>query len=127
MSEIESRISTLLDRELARIEDLARRDVLRSFLQPPARLSLGWNYGHEGERINCWQVGRFPNRNILLVYCDRGFGPAFPWGFVFADEDSMGMDSQWHSGLEDAAIGAGMLPAPANYEVPGPRPCDDLE
>ncbi len=31
------------------------------------------------------------------------------------------MDSQWHSALEDAAINAGLLPAPPGYEVPGPR------
>ncbi len=33
----------------------------------------------------------------------------------------MGMDSQWHSGLEDAVINAGFLPAPPGYESPGPR------
>jgi hypothetical protein len=59
---------------------------------------------------------------MVLLACVARVGPSFPWGFMDAHEDSMGMDSQWHSGLEDAAIVAGLLPAPTGYEVPGPRP-----
>lgn len=115
-------IAWLVDRELSRIGDPARRAGLEALLQPPGGLTLAWDYGTENERFDCWQVGCSPDRRALLVYCERGFGPEFPWGFVFADEGSMGMDSQWHSGLEDAGIVAGLLPAPAGYQVPGPRP-----
>ena len=122
MSDTAPDIDSLVAGELARVGDPTRRSSLRALLQHPARLSLAWDYGQLDERFNCWQVGCSPDRRVLLVYCERGFGPDFPWGFVFADEGSMGMDSQWHSGLADAAIVAGLLPAPAGYEVPGPRP-----
>lgn len=121
MSESEPDITSLIAGELARIGDAARRRILQALLQQPTRVRLAWDYGQVDERFDCWQVGGSPDRRVLLVYCARGFGPSFPWGFVDADEDSMGMDSQWHSGLEDAAIVAGLLPAPVGYEVPGPR------
>lgn len=127
MSDTEAHITALIAGELARIGDAARRGRLRALLQRPARLSLAWEYGEAGERFDCWQVGCSADRRVLLVYCDRGFGPAFPWGFVFADEGSMGMDSQWHSRLEDAAIVAGLLRAPPGYKVPGPRPSGGVE
>ncbi len=124
MSNTTRDIASLVRDELARVGDPNRRSALEALLQSPARLSLAWDYGKEGERFDCWQVGCSPERGVLLVYCERGFGPAFPWGVVFGEEGSMGMDSQWHSGLEDAAVFAGLLPAPAGYEAPGPRYAD---
>ena len=122
MSDAEADIPLLIDAELARVADLARRGTLQGLLHQPLRLSLAWEYGRADERFECWQVGRAPDGHLLLVYCERGFGPAFPWGFVSANELSMGMDSQWHARLEDVATSAGLLPTPAGYEVPGPRP-----
>ena len=124
MVDAEAHILSLVDAESVRVADPARRGALQAMLQDPARVSLAWDYGYAGERFNCWLVGRspYPDRPWLLVYCDRGFGPASPWGFVFADEDSIGMDCQWHSGLEKAAIVAGLLPAPADDQEPGSRP-----
>jgi hypothetical protein len=52
------------------------------------------------------------------VYSPEGFGPSDPWGHIRSTDDSLGMDSQWHVGLEHAAIGAGILEAPPGYEVP---------
>jgi hypothetical protein len=113
---------SLVDSELALVTDPAQRAALRVLLVEPARLSLAWEYGEADQRFDCWLVGRSSDEAILLVYCERGFGPSDPWGFVFAHTGSMGMDSQWHSGLVHAAIGAGLVAAPAGYEVPGPRP-----
>ena len=54
---------------------------------------------------------RRPHR-VLVVADQQRPGPAFPWGHVFAG-DGMGMESQWHSRLAAAAIGArGPAPAP---------------
>lgn len=121
MSDDPGSILRLLDAELERVSATERRTSLAALLVPPARLNLAWDYGAEGERLDCWLVGQSPGRDVLLVYCEQGFGPSFPWGFVFPPEDSMGMDSQWHSSLEDAAINAGLLEAPPGYCVPGPR------
>lgn len=111
----------LVSAELSRVVEPNRRTDLASLFVAPVPLQLGWNYGEEGARFNCWQVGQSRDGGVLLVYCDQGFGPAFPWGFIFPEEDSLGMDCQWHSGLEDAAINAGLIAAPSGYEVPGPR------
>jgi hypothetical protein len=113
-------VQSLVDTELERLPQ-GTRSVLESALCSPRCIALAWNYGVEDERFECWCVGEAAARGILLVYCEEGFGPAFPWGYVFRAEGSMGMDSQWHSGLLDAAIGAGVLAAPSAYEVPGPR------
>ena len=111
-------ISNLVQSELRRLTDPQRRISLEGLLNLPRKLSLAWDYGREGERFDCWCVGQSPNGNIWLVYCTQGFGPDYPWGFVFPHSDSLGMDSQWHLGLEDAAICAGLLDAPEGYEVP---------
>lgn len=111
-------IRRLVDAELAKVSDPARRDALAAVLVPPQPLSLEWGYGKPGERYVCWLVGLSPDGKERLVYCETGFGPSYPWGFVGIREDWMGMDCQWHVSLEDAAIGACILPAPPGYEVP---------
>jgi hypothetical protein len=111
----------LIEDELRRVSDPDRRRRLQSLLSAPTPRSVAWNYGSEGERHNVWIVGRSPDGDVLLAYSDVGFGPAFPWGGIIEVEDSAGMDSQWHSGLEDAAVCFGLLGAPPGYEVPGPR------
>lgn len=113
-------LEALVDGELARMS-AARRTSLGRLLVPPVLREIPWDYGRAGERHACWIVGRAPDGLVSLAYCDAGFGPAFPWGYLFEPDDGMGMDAQWHSGLEDAAIGAGCLSAPQGYVVPGPR------
>jgi hypothetical protein len=116
-----SQVQTLVERELARIASPDRRDRLEAVLHDPESRSFAWDYGALGERYDAWIVGRRADGEVVLVYAEKGFGPDSPWGFVFPADDSLGMDSQWHSGLEDAAIGAGIIEAPPGYVVPGPR------
>jgi hypothetical protein len=114
-------ISALVQSEVSRLSDPGRRAALAALLTPPRKFALDWDYGTTDEQFECWQVGQSTSGDLLLVYCAQGFGPAFPWGFVFPLSKSLGMDSQWHSGLADAAICAGLLDAPDDYESPGPR------
>jgi len=111
----------LIADELRQINDPIRRRQLQGFLHPPELRNVAWDYGHPDERHDVWVVGQGPDGSILLVYSDVGFGPQFPWGGIARDVDSLGMDAQWHSGLEHVAICCGLLDAPAGYEVPGPR------
>lgn len=113
-------IRYLVQIELAGVSDDTRRAALSTLIVTPRQFELGWDYGTVDERFRCWEVGSAEARQLLLVYCDQGFGPTFPWGFVFAEADSLGMDSQWHSKLEDAAICAGLVPRPPDSESPGP-------
>ena len=116
-----SQVQALVERELAGIASPDRRDRLQAVLHDPESRSFAWDYGAPAQRHDAWVVGRRADGEVVLVYAEKGFGPAFPWGFVFPADDSLGMDSQWHSGLEDAAIGAGIIEAPPGYVVPGPR------
>ncbi len=115
-----AKIKALVDEELACILPIERRNELATFLREPRAATLGWDYGAPDERVPVWIVGQSTDL-AALVYSDTGFGPDFPWGYVLLSLDSCGMDSQWHSGLEDAAIAAGFLSVPPGYVVPGPR------
>jgi|SRR5262245_12218715 len=114
----ENDVARLVEKELALVTDASRRERLRSLLVAPARLSLKWGYGKPGDRFECWIVASSTDRQQRLLYCAHGFGPEYSWGIVGVSEDWMGMDCQWHVGLEHAAIGAGLLDAPPDYEVP---------
>jgi hypothetical protein len=117
-------IRRLVDSELAEATDAGERDRLAALLATPEQIKLDWEYGKAGEQLSCWRVGRSPEENpcrLWLVYCQQGFGPSFPWGFVETDSASMGIDAQWHSSLVAAAICCGLLPPPPGYEAPGPR------
>jgi hypothetical protein len=116
ISELE--IQRLVDAELSIVVELSRREALRATVIHPKAVRLKWNYGKPGQQFQCWVAARSENSQQYIVYCDQGFGPAYPWGIVGASEDSMGMDGQWHIGLEHAAIGARILEAPTEYEVP---------
>ena len=87
----------LLKAQLAAIDDPARRALLETYLVWPQPLILKWGYGKPGERYTCWLVAS--HRNTRIVYCDQGFGPAYPWGIVGPSDDWMGMDCHWHVGL----------------------------
>ena len=111
-------IRGLVAQQIAQVGDLRRREQLQSLLTEPELRSFNWDYSAHDQRLDGWVVGGSPDRSILLVYAEEGFGPSEPWGMVIAEDDSFGMDSQWHVGLEHAAICAGLLDAPPRYEVP---------
>jgi hypothetical protein len=106
-------------RELATVRDVARRDALRAMLlAEPRQEERDWSYGAPGERFPYWVVAEAPERGIILVYCEQGFGPEFPWGFLFIDAPgdvtrygrTLGMDAQWSWYLEEAFVRSGLWP-----------------
>jgi hypothetical protein len=106
-----TRIQALVDAQLALIEDSERREALAKLLVPPRQEERDWDYGVEGEQHPYWVVAEAPARGVILVYCEHGFGPEEPWGFLFTDEPeftSLGMDSQWGLYLEEAFVFAGL-------------------
>jgi hypothetical protein len=114
-------IRGLIAEEIVKVKDPKQRNLLKTLIATPYLRRIRWQYGSNDEHREVWVVGQSGDGAVALVYDDGGFGPAFPWGFIFPGENSLGMDAQWHSGLEDAAIAAGLLNAPAGYVVPGPR------
>lgn len=104
-------IDSLIARELAIMTDRRRRDALHSILVEPRLEEREWDYGRPGDRFHYWVVAEARDEGIILVYCEHGFGPESPWGFLFTDARNsytLGMDSQWDWYLEGAFVTAGL-------------------
>ncbi len=102
-------IEALTTAELARIRDPARKARAAEILTKPRMQSIGWDYAVPGDRVDCWLLGLRSDGQVAVMYCDDGFGPERPWGFVFRHEDSAGMAGQWHASLEETLAAAGVL------------------
>ena len=109
-----AQIRDLVREQIAMVSDSARRRALEALVLDEPRLEeRPWDYGKPGEHLPYWVVAEEPGRGIILVYCDEGFGPEFPWGFLFTGDarwSSLGMDSQWAWYLEEAFVRAGLWP-----------------
>jgi hypothetical protein len=108
-------IRRLVGRELALIADPGRRTAIERLLVDPRRELRGWDYGGPGESYPYWVVAESPDPGLLLVYCEHGFGPDMPWGFLPTNEpefDTLGMDSQWGWYLEEAFVKSGLWGEP---------------
>jgi hypothetical protein len=103
----------IIAQQLAMIGDPAREAALRSILVEPRVKVREWDYGAEYEEYPYWVVAEALERGILLAYCEQGFGPEHPWGFLLTDEPefaTLGMDSQWNGSLERAFVSSGLWP-----------------
>lgn len=92
------RIRSLVDQELARLNDRRVLDHIRSLLVEPTVVMRKWDYGAEGEAYPCWAVLDHVKSNSGIAYCEFGFGPRSPWGIVALPGSvhmSMGMDCDW--------------------------------
>lgn|GEM_PF-2782955 len=108
-------IAARVAKEVALVRNPERRDLLLRLLVEPRREGRAWEYGAPGERYPYWVVAEAPDEGLILVYCEEGFGPEFPWGFLDTDgpfRDSLGMDSQWDWYLEAALCRSGLWRGP---------------
>jgi N-acetylglutamate synthase-like GNAT family acetyltransferase len=112
------RIRELVQRELSLIADPARREALRAILIDPVLRERSWSYGRPGDRFQYWTIAEAPEREIELAYCEQGFGPEFPWGFLDFHDPSLGMDAQWSWYLEEAFLRANLWPGPMGEDEP---------
>jgi hypothetical protein len=121
------RVRALLAGQLATVTDPGRLAALRTLLlAEPRREERDWDYGEPGERYPYWVVAEAPDRRIMLVYCEQGFGPEFPWGVLFNDpsgqaapeELTLGMDAQWNWYLEEAFVRSGLWPGRLGLDEP---------
>jgi hypothetical protein len=93
-------IKKLVKEQLDTIEDDIVRAGIVALIVKPFCQYRQWDYGPE--MYPCWVVAEHPASDTRYVYCEEGFGPASPWGIVFASGLEMGMDSGWFRTLEDA-------------------------
>jgi hypothetical protein len=97
-------VSSLVNVEIARINDAALLARIRELLVTPYPVEREWDYGNPGEHYSCWTVLEHPSSNTGIAYCRQGFGPSDPWGLVSLSGDytGIGMDSGWFPTLESA-------------------------
>ena len=97
-------VAALVAEQLSRIGDSLLTLKIKELLVEPKPVSRALDYGTLNERFICWTVVEHPPSNTGIAYCDRGFGPAYPWGLVFLSgpHTSIGMDSAWFASLEEA-------------------------
>ena len=113
-------IHGLVAREIAAIGDAGVRAALEHRLVPPRRVMRDWDYADDVQ-YECWIVAEDLLSKTSIAYCDRGFGPADPWGLLNTDSEynEIGPDSAWYSRLEDAFRHSMMWNGenPDDYEV----------
>ena len=127
-------VKALVQDQLALIRNEARKRALQAILVEPRMEDREWDYGEAGERYRYWVVAEESQSGVILVYCEQGFGPESPWGFLLTRDDqetTLGMDSQWNWYLEKAFIRAGLwagetfrnepwhLPPEIRFKTPG--------
>jgi hypothetical protein len=99
-----ARVQEIVDIEVSRIADEAARLRISELRVRPYPVEREWYYGTAGQRYTCWTVLEHPELNFGIAYCEEGFGPRRPWGFVALSGPQMGIgpDFEWYSSLEDA-------------------------
>jgi hypothetical protein len=98
-----SKVSELVEKELAQISSQNLVALIRRLLVPPRCEPRPWDYGAPDETYPCWIVGEHSPSNTAFAYCESGFGPRCPWGLLGISGEylNMGMDSSWYTSLED--------------------------
>jgi hypothetical protein len=99
-----SELAAVVERELQRITDTKLVGRIRELMVPPYPVEREWQYGVVNEHYTCWTVLEHRASNSGIAFCNKGFGPSYPWGLVFLDgpHSDIGMDSGWFASLEDA-------------------------
>jgi hypothetical protein len=114
-------LKALVENALERITDPKLTDRIRELLVPPYPVERAWDYGMPSEHFTCWTVLEHRASNAGIAFCEKGFGPSYPWGLVFltGPRVSIGMDSSWFASLEDAMRESSAWdgPNPEHYEV----------
>ena len=80
-----------------------------------------WDYSDSYTEYPCYIVLEDKKSNTAVAYCEKGFGPVYPWGLIFIEGEvmSLGMDSGWFASLEEAVRNSMFWHGvnPDNYEV----------
>jgi hypothetical protein len=112
-------ISDIVLAELAKVENIPRRQALRSLMVSPSPRNLEFDYSRTPEFRACWVVGAIGDS--LIVYCPAGFDGegSYQWGVVDSGADSMGRDDGWFTTLDQAFIGSGLWrgPRPRGFKL----------
>jgi hypothetical protein len=96
-----------------------RRAALEPLLIEPFSRQLEWEYSKSADLLQSWVLAWQRQRDVQLVFCDKGFGPEYPWGFIDSKSTTAGRDDSWYKTLDDAFINSGLWigKVPEGYEV----------
>jgi hypothetical protein len=113
-------IAALVDFDIERIADDRLVQRIKELRVTPYPVEREWDYGEAGDHYTCWIVLKHSQSEIEVAYCKDGFEEHDPWGFMFGEDASIGMDCQWYPSLESAVRCSGLAksPNPEGYEVP---------
>jgi hypothetical protein len=104
-------VRTLVAAALARIASAERRVALEAILIEPRLQLRDWDLGEPGARYRTWLVAEDPKSGTGLAYCEYGYGPERPWGYVPVGFLSLGDSAQWYPTLEEAFLASGLAPS----------------
>jgi hypothetical protein len=63
--------------------------------------TLRWEYENDVP-FEAWVFADFKERNVGAAYCLGGYGKmGSPWGLIFFDDDSFGMDCGWYKNIKE--------------------------
>jgi hypothetical protein len=110
-------VREVVARELARAPDGDRRAAFEQLLCEPYQQTRVWDWANSDEQVPVWIFAVSADGRIGFAYSRAGYQD--PWGALFMNEDSLGMDAQWYLYLDDAFIDSGVWtgPVPAGFEV----------
>jgi len=90
-------LKALVEGELAHMADARVTNHIRSLLIEPKPVLRDWDYGEKGQQYVCWTVLEDQASKTGIAYCESGFGPRAPWGLIWLEDSSIGMDSGWYT------------------------------
>ena len=114
-------IEKLVEKELQGITQTDLTETIRAHMVPVRVENREWDYSDSYTEFPCYIVLEDKKSNTAVAYCEKGFGPAYPWGLIFIEGEimSIGMDSAWFASLEEAVRDSMFWHGanPNNYEV----------
>jgi hypothetical protein len=111
-------LKKIIEEQLEFFETEGQRQAFLSFQVPVSEVVQTWGYGDESH--TCFILAK--NDAEQIVYCNTGFGPAFPWSVQRLGDTDLGTDAQWHAYLYEAFITSTIRQGskPINFILMGP-------
>jgi len=95
-------VEKIIEREIARIQDLkVKNRILRDLIKPKRRI-MHWAYSNE--KFLCWEICRFTKEgreDVGIVFCEEGANLGGKFLLICCNDSDIGMDSSWYQSLKE--------------------------